>query len=139
VTEEISSTGKHSGRIQVEWVRSGIGFTYKQRQIVRSLGLRRLRQVVNLPDTAAVRGSVASVAHLVQIVQPAAQPAWASIPEYSIRAPEVSSKEPAAPSVADGRVGATLPSLGMSDTPLSEPLPETDDSGEISAASGDQE
>jgi large subunit ribosomal protein L30 len=34
---------------------------------VRALGLRRLHQVVEHPDTPAVRGMVGKVIHLVQV------------------------------------------------------------------------
>jgi large subunit ribosomal protein L30 len=132
---------KSSETIHVQWVRSGIGFTYKQRQIVRSLGLRRLQQVKELPDTASVRGSVACVAHLVQIIQPVAQPGWLSTPEYSIHAAELLPKTPAVVSAADERVEEVLPSLGVPEAPSSEALPkaEVHDSGEPSAAGRSQE
>jgi large subunit ribosomal protein L30 len=39
------------------------------REVVRSLGLRRIGHVVERPDTPAVRGMVAKVSYLVEIVQ----------------------------------------------------------------------
>ena len=51
--------------IQIKWVRSGIGFNYQQKTIVRSLGFRRLNQMVVRPDTPQIRGIVAAVPHLV--------------------------------------------------------------------------
>jgi Ribosomal protein L30p/L7e len=56
--------------------------------MVKSLGLRRLQRVIELPDTPSVRGLVAQIPHLVQIVQPGQKPGWFSVPEYSIREPE---------------------------------------------------
>ena len=52
-------------RIRVKQVRSEIGYDRRQRATLRGLGLRRLQQVVELPDTPAVRGMVDKVIHLV--------------------------------------------------------------------------
>ena len=54
-------------RIQVTQVKSVIGFDRRQRATLRGLGLRRLRQTVDLPDTPAVRGMVRKVRHLVRL------------------------------------------------------------------------
>jgi len=54
--------------IRIKWVRSGIGFTYHQKTIVRSLGLNKLNHTVVRPDTPQIRGVVASVPHLLEIV-----------------------------------------------------------------------
>lgn len=55
--------------IRIKYVRSSIGRPERQKRIVRSLGLKRLNQVVERQDTPAVRGVVAKIPHLVQIVQ----------------------------------------------------------------------
>jgi len=44
-----------------------IGFNKKQGEIVRSLGLRRIRHSVTLPDTPEVRGALHKVRHLVTV------------------------------------------------------------------------
>lgn len=62
------SADKNTPTIHVKYVRSAIGRPMTQRLVVRSLGLRRLQQVVERPDTPAVRGMVAKISHLVQIV-----------------------------------------------------------------------
>jgi large subunit ribosomal protein L30 len=36
---------------------------------VRSLGLRKLNQVVERPDTPSMRGAVAKVPHLLRIIE----------------------------------------------------------------------
>lgn len=79
---------KGSETIFVRWVRSGIGFSYHQKRMVRSLGLRRLNQTVELQDTPSNRGLVARIPHLVEIVRPDVRPSWASIPEFSIQEAE---------------------------------------------------
>jgi large subunit ribosomal protein L30 len=57
-----------AGTVKVRQVRSGIGFEKNQKQTLRSMGLRRLNQVVELPDNPAVRGMIYTVRHLVEIV-----------------------------------------------------------------------
>jgi large subunit ribosomal protein L30 len=85
--------------VRIKWIRSGIGFTYHQKQIVRSLGLRKLNQEVEKPDTPQIRGLVASVPHLVKIVEAPKTPAWKLVPEYTIHAP-------AAPVESESRGGS---------------------------------
>ena len=42
-----------------------IGRPERQRRILRGMGLNRLQQTVELEDTAAIRGMVRKVSHLV--------------------------------------------------------------------------
>ena len=56
------------GTIQLKWVRSSICAPVKQKKVVKGLGFTRLNQVIQRPDTAAIRGMVAKVPHLVEIV-----------------------------------------------------------------------
>jgi len=54
--------------VKVKQIRSGIGFQKNQKETLRSLGLRKLNQVVELPDNPAVRGMIYAVRHLVEVV-----------------------------------------------------------------------
>lgn len=54
---------------KIEQVASPIGFDRRQREVLRSLGLRRIRHQVERQDTPAVRGMVAKIPHLVRIVE----------------------------------------------------------------------
>jgi len=56
------------GKIRIKLVRSPICTPEKHKRIVRALGLRKLNQVVEKPDTAAFRGMVAKVPHLLRLV-----------------------------------------------------------------------
>lgn len=56
-------------KITVKQVRSTIGRPEIQRKIVKSLGLGRIGKTNELTDTEAVRGMVAKVSHLVEIVK----------------------------------------------------------------------
>ena len=62
------SSNKAGGRIQLKWVRSAICAPVKQKRVVKGLGFTRLNQVIERPDNAAIRGMVAKVPHLVEIV-----------------------------------------------------------------------
>jgi large subunit ribosomal protein L30 len=56
-------------KLKIQWYRSAIATPEKHKVIVRSLGLTKLNQIVERPDTAAVRGMVAKVPHLLRIVE----------------------------------------------------------------------
>jgi len=56
-------------KIRIQYYRSTIAFPQKQKEIVRSLGLRKLNQVVERPDTASMRGAVEKVPHLLRIIE----------------------------------------------------------------------
>jgi large subunit ribosomal protein L30 len=55
--------------IKIKLVRSPICTPMKHKSIVRGLGLRKLNQVVERPDTPAIRGMVNKVPHLVSVVE----------------------------------------------------------------------
>jgi large subunit ribosomal protein L30 len=54
-------------RLKVRQIRSAIGGTSSQRETLRSLGLRRIRDEVVKEDRPEIRGMVATVAHLVAV------------------------------------------------------------------------
>ena len=58
-----------TNRIRVRQVRSVISHPRTQRSVLRGLGLRRIRHVVERQDTPAVRGMVRKISHLVRIVE----------------------------------------------------------------------
>lgn len=53
--------------IKVTLVKSGIGYSQRQKDTLRALGLRRLHQTVEKVDNPATRGMLAKVAHLIRI------------------------------------------------------------------------
>ena len=53
--------------LKVTQVRSTIGFNRKQRDILRSLGLRRIRHTIEVADTPEMRGIILKVRHLVTV------------------------------------------------------------------------
>ena len=62
-------TNSGSGKIQLKWVRSAICAPVKQKKVIKGLGFTRLNQVIERPDTNAIRGMVAKVPHLVEFVE----------------------------------------------------------------------
>ena len=53
--------------LKIKLVRSSIGEKPKTKGALRSLGLRRINQVTERPDSPQLRGLVAAVAHLVEV------------------------------------------------------------------------
>ena len=54
--------------LKIQYVRSAIGSPGKHKLVIKSLGFKRLNQIVERVDTPAVRGMVAQVPHLVTIL-----------------------------------------------------------------------
>ena len=59
----------NGGTLRLKYVRSAISTPVKHKRVVRGLGFTRLNQVIERPDTPSIRGMVAKVPHLVEIVQ----------------------------------------------------------------------
>jgi large subunit ribosomal protein L30 len=55
--------------LRIKLVRSPIGTMQRHKDTVRTLGLRRLNQVVERPDSPQLRGMIFAVKHLVQVVE----------------------------------------------------------------------
>ena len=56
-------------KIKIEQVRSRIRCTKSQKRTLDGLGLRKMHQIVEHEDTPQIRGMVAKVHHLVQVVE----------------------------------------------------------------------
>ncbi len=56
-------------KIVVKQVKSLIGRPESQRKVIASLGLGRIGKTKELNDTPVVRGMIAKVAHLVEVVE----------------------------------------------------------------------
>ncbi len=64
--KSVSETG---ATLKVQYIRSAIGSPNKHKLVIKSLGFKRLNQVLNRVDTPAIRGMVAQVPHLVKILE----------------------------------------------------------------------
>jgi large subunit ribosomal protein L30 len=66
------SPNKKSGdakTIRVRQVRSGIGCPREMRETLKALGLGKMHRVAERPDTPHVRGMIAKIPHLVEVVE----------------------------------------------------------------------
>ena len=67
MAKSTESKSKSEARLRIRWVRSAIGHPDAVRQTIRGLGLHRLHEVVERADTAAIRGMIHKVRHLVEV------------------------------------------------------------------------
>ncbi|HEX4276510.1 MAG TPA: 50S ribosomal protein L30 [Bryobacteraceae bacterium] len=56
------------GTIKIKLIRSPICTPEKHKVIVRALGLRKMNQIVERPDTPSFRGFVKKIPHLLALV-----------------------------------------------------------------------
>jgi len=59
----------NGGTIKIQYYKSMIGYSKKQKTIVKSLGLTKINQTVTRPDNASMRGIVAKIPHILRIVE----------------------------------------------------------------------
>jgi large subunit ribosomal protein L30 len=60
---------QQAGTIRIKLVRSPICAPEKHKRVVKGLGLRKLNQVVERPDSPVFRGMVNKAPHLLQVVE----------------------------------------------------------------------
>jgi large subunit ribosomal protein L30 len=56
-------------KLHLKYVRSAISTPVKHKLVIKGLGFTRLYQVIEREDTPSIRGMVAKVPHLVEIVE----------------------------------------------------------------------
>ena len=56
-----------TGRVRIKQVRSGIGHSWRMRQTLQAMGLRKHQAEVILQDSPALRGQIKRVRHLVEV------------------------------------------------------------------------
>jgi large subunit ribosomal protein L30 len=66
---KVKSKEAEPAKIRIQYYRSTIACPTKQKEIVRSLGLTKLNQIVERPDTPSMRGMVTKVPHLIRIIE----------------------------------------------------------------------
>ncbi|HYC87809.1 MAG TPA: 50S ribosomal protein L30 [Thermoanaerobaculia bacterium] len=62
---------KLTGRktIRIRQVRSGIGCPVEMRETLKALGLGKMHRITERADTPEVRGMIAKIPHLVEVVR----------------------------------------------------------------------
>ena len=56
-----------AGKLKITQIKSAIGYTKKQKQVVRALGIKKLYQSVEQKDTPQIRGMIEKVKHLLKV------------------------------------------------------------------------
>ena len=56
-----------TGRLVIRWVKSAIGYSIRQKRTLKALGLTKLGQSVEHPNSPQVRGMVNAVVHLLHV------------------------------------------------------------------------
>lgn len=54
-------------KLNITWVKSGIGYAEDQKRTLKALGLHRLNQSIIQDDSASIRGMINKVRHLVKV------------------------------------------------------------------------
>ena len=58
---------KKKSMLEITQIRSKIGYKPKARATLEALGLRKIRQTVELPDIPSVRGMIQKIAYLLKV------------------------------------------------------------------------
>jgi large subunit ribosomal protein L30 len=65
-----AAKAKESGKtIRIRQVRSGIGCPIEMRETLKALGLGKMHRVTERVDSKEVRGMIAKIPHLVEVVE----------------------------------------------------------------------
>lgn len=54
-------------KLNITWVKSGIGYAEDQKRTLKALGFHRLNQCITQDDSASIRGMINKVRHLVKV------------------------------------------------------------------------
>ena len=115
-----------SDLLKITYTKSCVGYSQRQKETIRSLGLRRLGESVMLPDSPPVRGMIDKVSHLV-VVEP--------VGEVDVqRASDVGSNQGKSKTKNKSKGTSKTASANKPDSGQSEP-----EGGAGAVASGDEE
>ncbi len=62
-------TQDNGGKIKIQYYKSMIGYSKKQKAVIKSLGITKLNQIIERPNNPSMRGIVEKVPHLLRIVE----------------------------------------------------------------------
>lgn len=63
------NTQENGGKIKIQYYKSMIGYSKKQKAVIKSLGITKLNQIIERPNNPSMRGIVEKVPHLLRIVE----------------------------------------------------------------------
>jgi large subunit ribosomal protein L30 len=69
MASKMKAAAETGATLKIQYYRSAIATPDKHKLVIKSLGFKRLNQVVSREDTPAIRGMVAQVPHLVRILE----------------------------------------------------------------------
>jgi large subunit ribosomal protein L30 len=69
VSARKSSKAAERKTLRVRQIGSGIGCPVEMRETLKALGLGKMHRVAERPDTKEVRGMIAKIPHLVEVVE----------------------------------------------------------------------
>jgi large subunit ribosomal protein L30 len=69
MVSKMKTAAQSGATLKIQYFRSAIGAPQKHKLIVKSLGFKRLNQVVQREDSPAIRGMIAKAPHLVRILE----------------------------------------------------------------------
>ena len=69
MAKDEKKAAEDKSKIKIQWYRSTIATPKAHKELVRSLGLTKLNQIVERPDSASTRGMVNKVPHLLRIIE----------------------------------------------------------------------
>jgi large subunit ribosomal protein L30 len=64
----VSKTTNSGKTLRIRQIRSGIGCPVEMRETLKALGLGRISRIAERVDTPSVRGMIAKIPHLVEVV-----------------------------------------------------------------------
>jgi large subunit ribosomal protein L30 len=67
--KKVETKAAAGAKMKLKYVRSAISTPVKHKLVIKGLGFTRLNQVIEREDTPSIRGMVAKVPHLVEIVK----------------------------------------------------------------------
>lgn len=62
-------TDNENGTIKIQYYKSMIGYSKKQKAMVKGLGFTKLNQIKEKPDNNSTRGVVNKIPHMLRIVE----------------------------------------------------------------------
>jgi large subunit ribosomal protein L30 len=78
--------------LRIKLVRSPIGHNWRNRRTIAALGLRKVHQVVELPDNSSVRGMIHHVQSMVTVEVVEGEPAGKGVKGKAAAAPKAEPK-----------------------------------------------
>lgn len=64
---EVNTQSTGGKTLKITWVRSAIGYSKDQKATIKAMGLHRLNETIERPDSPQLRGQIFKVKHLLNV------------------------------------------------------------------------